>query len=268
MPPILPLIVGRMINSPFPRDNRMCKYRLLKIIFPVLISLSCSWIPSYLLAYRKVVVIEYPPLDWSINGQRLKDLGCEGKLQESCPELVTLGCDKIASPRFYVGGLQPPYVVVECIHENGDPPDKDYFRKPQGLDARYRSFAIFQDGNYKLVIKRSEFKEIFAPIESVDEALSYAMAMTSLSARYDIDPNENVVYLVRQIEETHVEETVDGFYVYLFDESDERMGCDMRSSFAVKVLVTRDGEVQEVNRQEIYKSYSCFDFGKLTLDEK
>jgi hypothetical protein len=36
---------------------------------------------------------------------------------------------------------------------------------------------------------------------------------------------------------------------------------------AVEVLVTRDGAVHEVKRQEIYRGYSCFDFGALTLDE-
>ncbi len=117
-----------------------------------------------------------------------------------------------------------------------------------------------------MIIKQSEFKAIFAPVESTDEALSYAMAMTSLSARYDIDPNANVDYLVEMIEESHAEETPDGYLVHLFD-SDRKMGCDTHSFYAVKVLVTRDGEVHEAGCQEIYRSYACFDFGVLTLDE-
>jgi len=213
-----------------------------------------------------VSVIEYPPLDWSINGQRLKDVGCEGKLQEVCAELITLGCDEISGPRFYLGGLQPPYAVMECIHESGEPPNREYFKQQPGLDTRYRSYAIFQDGDFRLIIKRSEFKEIFAPVESTDEAISYAMAMTSLSARYDIDPNANVDYLVDVIEETHAEETVDGYLVYLFDWS-HKMGCDIHPFYAVKVLVTREGDVHEVGRQEIYRGYACFDFEALTLEE-
>jgi hypothetical protein len=109
-------------------------------------------------------------------------------------------------------------------------------------------------------------QEIFAPVESTDEALSYAMAMTSLSARYDLDPNANVDYLVDLIEETHVVETPDGYLVSLFD-SDRKMGCDDHSFYAVQLLVTREGDVREVERQEIYRSYACFDFGALTLDE-
>jgi len=92
------------------------------------------------------------------------------------------------------------------------------------------------------------------------------MAMTSLEARFDINPNANVDYLVDVIEETHAEETPDGYLVYLFDWS-HKMGCDTHPFYAVKVLVTREGDVHEVERQEIYRSYSCFDYGALTLDE-
>lgn len=235
----------------------MCRFDLLRFIVPVLILASCS---------KPTTVIEYPPLDWAINGQRLLDTGCVGKLQESCSELIALGCDEIRSPRFYLGGLQPPYAVMECIHENEEPPNNEYFKQLPGLDTRYRSYAIYQDGMYRLIIKKSEFKEIFAPVESTDEAIGYAMAMTSLEARFDIDPNANVDYLVDEIQETHAEETPDGYLVHLFDWS-HKMGCDIHPFYAVKVLVTREGDVHEVERQEIYRSYSCFDFGALTLDE-
>jgi hypothetical protein len=156
----------------------------------------------------KVNVIEYPPLDWATNMQLFAEIGCVGKLPESCTELIALGCDEIRGPRFHLGGLQPPYAVMECIHGSDEPPDREYFRQPPGLDTRYRSYVIFQDGKYRLIIDKSEFKDIFAPVESTDEALSYAMAMTSLEARFDIDPNANIDYLVDMIEETHAEETL------------------------------------------------------------
>jgi len=250
----------------------MRKYNLLKFIIAVSILASCSQSPTVPLPsataplpYQKTSVIEYPPLDWSINAQRLSQTECVGKLPESCTELIALGCDEISGPGFYLGGLQPPYAVMECIHENGEPLNKEYFKQLDGLDSRYRSYAIFLDGKYRLIIKRSEFKEIFAPVESTDEAISYAMAMTSLRARFDIDPNAKVDYLVDVIEETHAEETPDGYLVYLFDWS-HKMGCDIHPFYVVKALVTRDGDVHEVERKEIYSSYACFDFEALTLD--
>lgn len=244
----------------------MPRCHLLKFVVAVLILVSCSQTPASRPPFRKVRVVDYPSLDWAINAQRLRDVGCEGKLQESCPELIALGCDEIRGPRFYLGGLQPPYTVMECIHGSDEPPNKEYFRQQPGLDTRYRSYVIFQGGKFGFIGKKSEFKAIFAPVESTDEAISYATAMTSLSARHDIDPNANVEYLVDVIEETHAEATPDGYLVYLFD-SDRKMGCADHSFYAVKVLVTRAGEVHEVERQEIYQSYSCFDYGALTLNE-
>lgn len=235
----------------------MFRLSLLKYIVPVLLLTGCS---------QPVTVIDYPPLDWSINGQRVKEVGCEGNLQENCPELVALGCDQVTTPRFFLGGLQPPYPVLECIHKPGEPRNQVYFKQVPGLDPRYRSYVLYQDGTFRLLIKQSEFKAVFAPVESAEEAVSYAMAMTSLSARFDLDPNANVKYLVDRIEETHAEETPEGYLVYLFDWS-HKMGCDIHPFYAVKVLVTREGDVYEVERQEIYKSYVCTDFDALTLDE-
>ncbi|HLO16641.1 MAG TPA: hypothetical protein VK206_17540 [Anaerolineales bacterium] len=235
----------------------MRRFYLLKFIVPVLILAGCS---------RSTTIVDYPPLDWTINGQRLREAGCTAKLQESCPELVALGCDEINGPGFYLGGLQPPYVVMECIHDHAEPPNLEYFKQLPGLDTRYRSYALYQDGTYRLLIKKSEFKKVFAPVESTDEAISYAMAMTSLGARFDLDPDANIDYLVDVIEETHAEATPDGYVVHLFDWS-HKMGCDIHPFYAVKVLVTPEGDVHEVERQEIYKSYGCFDFEALTLDE-
>jgi hypothetical protein len=234
----------------------MNRFHLLEFMVPVLILAGCSHPPT---------VIEHPPLDWTINGQGFGDVGCKGKLQESCSELIALGCDEIQGPRFHLGGLQPPYAVMECVHEEGAPPDMEHFTQLDGLDRRYRSYVIQQDGEYRLINKKSEFKEIFAPVESPAEALSYAMAMTSLGARFDIDPDANVDYLVDVVEETHAEETPDGYLVYLFDWS-HKMGCNVHPFYAVTVMVTREGDVNEVERQEIYRGYACFDFEALTLE--
>ena len=239
----------------------MRKYDLLALVIAVFILSGC-WQPS-----QKVRVIEYPPPDWTPNTQGFRDIGCEGQLTASCAALIDLGCDVIGVPGFQFGGLQPPYAVMECIHEQGEPPSSPYFKQKPGLDSRYRSYVIFEDGSYRLLIKKSEFKSVFAPIESTDEATSYAMVMTSLRSDNSIDPAAQVDYRVDVIEETHAEETSEGYLVYLFDW-DRKMGCDLHSTYAVKVLVTRAGEVQEVERQEIYRQEACTDFGVLTLDEE
>lgn len=62
------------------------------------------------------------------------------------------------------------------------------------MDTRYRSYAIYQEGEFRLIRNQSEFREIIAPVESTEEAISYAMAVTSLQARFDINPNDEIEY--------------------------------------------------------------------------
>lgn len=214
---------------------------------------------------RKPSVIEHPPLNWSLNSERIRQTGCQGQLSESCSELVALGCDEVNSPNFYTGGLDPPYVLMECIHYEGETPNPTYFRQVNGLDERLRAYAVLVDGKYRLMIKRSEFMQLFSPVESKDEAISYAMAMTALQARFDLDPEAKVEYLVDTVEETHAEETAEGYLVTLFDWS-HQMGCDTHPFFDVQVMVTGAGEVREVSRREIYRGYACFDFNSLHLE--
>lgn len=214
----------------------------------------------------KVKVIDHPPVDWAISGKRLAESGCSGVLKEDCAELIALGCDEIAAPHFYSGGLNPPYPIGECIHQGDEPPDPAYFRRPPGLDSRFRSFVVFLKDEYRLIIKQSEFREIFVPVESAEEALSYAMGMTSFWAEYSIDPNANVKYLVDVIEETYVEETPAGYVVHLFD-SDRRMGCVTDTIYAVDVLVTPEGEIEVINREAVFTRDACYDFGVLVLDQ-
>lgn len=221
---------------------------------------------------RQVQVTEYPPLDWSLNAQRIEATGCLGKLTEaraegySCQELLDLGCAEVQVPHFYAAALQPPYPFMECIHAQDKPADPVYFRQLNGLDPRYRSFAILQDGHYRLMIQKADFRETFAPVETPEEALSYAMALTGLGTRFDLQSLDGVEFMVNELSETHVEETPDGYLVYLFDWS-HQMGCDIHPFYAVTVLVTPEGEVREIARVEIYRSNACFDFEALQLEE-
>ncbi|MBN1921163.1 MAG: hypothetical protein JW892_07970 [Anaerolineae bacterium] len=232
----------------------------------VLLLASCIRLSPNPPASHTVTITEYPPLDWSVNMQHLRDSGCEGQLPASCSDLIALGCDEVQGPGFYLGGLQPLYPIMECIHANGAPPDPDFFRQPDGLDTRYRTFVIYQEGTYRYLIQKSAFRALFAPVESPEEALSFAMALTGLKARFNLNPDADVEYLVDAIAETHVEEVPEGYLVYLFDHA-HQMGCAIHPFYAVQVLVTPEGQAREVKREEIYRTEVCFDFEALTLVE-
>ena len=86
-----------------------------------------------------------------------------------------------------------------------------------------------------------ELAKLFAPIETPEEALSYAIATTGLSAVYDTDLPRSYRFLVDKIEDTHVAQTSTGYEVFLYD--DYLCGCGPHTVSLVKVQVTTEGKV-------------------------
>ncbi len=179
--------------------------------------------------------------------------------------IAALGCTEVA-PVDLFAGLTPTYPVMWCERnaELGDPPNKALFKLVGGMRPRYISYILFRNGKYSLISQESEIKTqsdmqaVFAPIESANEALSYALVVTDLEARYGLKVQDWAIYLVNKIEDTHVEQTADGFVVHLFDFSDV-ISCGRHTIYAQDVLVTRDGQVKRINREPIYAFDGCAD---------
>lgn len=137
--------------------------------------------------------------------------------------------------------------------------------KGYGGEATFRcySLVIHKDGIFQLVSTKEELRALFAPIESADEALSYALLVTEYHARYDppayhsgpCAPGglvDNLI-LVEVIEDTHVVEIEDGYEVYLFGE--EKFGCGSHPVWSVPVQVKHDGTITEGPRVKLYELY-------------
>ena len=107
----------------------------------------------------------------------------------------------------------------------------------------------------RLISTQEELREWFAPIESAEEALTYAMIATGYSAKYDpedyrlgvtdnCDPGpEFYLYFTDVLEDTHVVEVINGYHVYLFDSVD--YGCGPFPVSSVIVEVAFDGALSE-----------------------
>ena len=52
--------------------------------------------------------------------------------------------------------------------------------------SEYVRYAIMQDGQLKVLKSIADLQQAYAPIESEDEALSYALAATGLGVRYGL----------------------------------------------------------------------------------
>ncbi len=165
----------------------------------------------------------------------------------NCPEDSRPGqldCTYLESPDALLGGLQPAYPLVECQlgYDRYDPNSTPFIFDKGCLDHRWVQYAIYRDGQYQILQTFSDFQAAFAPVESRDEALSYALAVTGLQARFDLETPPEYRYEVNRIEETRVEETDSGYRVYLFSYS--VCGCGPHYFRQVAVDVTRDGQIE------------------------
>jgi hypothetical protein len=117
-------------------------------------------------------------------------------------------------------------------------------------------------------------RRAFAPIESPEEALSYAVAATGYRTKFEpeeyddmawaADLGEAVIYeyFTDELEDTHVVETGDGYVVYLFEFSP--ISCSPYPVWSVPVEVRTDGTVTELDdiRVKLYQDsnlWICID---------
>lgn len=168
--------------------------------------------------------------------------------------LGRLGCEQIRPVGDALGGLQPAYPMRACLAlRTGDQPlaEGDFIYRDGCLMAEYVRYVILQDGQLRVLKSLADLQQVYAPIESEEEALSYALAASGLGVRYGITAQRNLRYFVDQLEDTHVETLPQGYRVHLFDY--KLCGCGPHPTYAVQVLVTSDGQVQELSREKIYE---------------
>jgi hypothetical protein len=163
------------------------------------------------------------------------------------------------------GGLEPNYPTAYCYidWESGDNVNQ-CLRESGGFIRICEQVMVYLDGTFQLIGTREKLRDLFAPIESADEALSYALLATGYSAKYesedyrlavpgDCDPGPNRYrYYVDVLEDTHVVEVENGYQVHLFDS--QVFGCGPHPVWSVIVQVNQDGTISsEYSRTVLFE---------------
>lgn len=168
--------------------------------------------------------------------------------------LGQLGCEQIRPPGELLGALQPAYPMRLCLvlRNASQRLDKgEYVYREGCLMSEYVRYVIQKDGELAVLKSLADLQQTYAPIETENEALSYALAATGLGVRYGMTAQRDLRYFVDQLEDTNVRSVPEGYQVRLFDY--KLCGCGPHPTFAVDVLVTRDGQIQELGREKIYE---------------
>lgn len=147
-----------------------------------------------------------------------------------------------------LGGLGPATPIAECWYYPTRHPggDQDPFQAPRlynhgCLMPVYVRYVIYREGQFELVQDQAGMQAAFAPVESPEEALSYALVSTRLAAYYDLQREPGYRYFVDHLEDTRVAETGDGYGMNLYYY--QVCGCGPHTTSIVNVQVSREGEL-------------------------
>jgi hypothetical protein len=193
-------------------------------------------------------LINHPKPNLNINQAIYEKLDCDPSsgCRAEGAELASLGCEFIQPADSMLGGLSPSYPIAQCS-----------WRLETGSEGLYSDYcgpgyssglAVLQDGRYQLVKSASDLRDLYAPIESEDEALSFAILATGLRPAWyeSLSPEgkndyPGLVFLTEQLEDTHVTKGEDGYTVRLYHT--EGCGCSSHPTSAADILVTVDGHI-------------------------
>jgi hypothetical protein len=231
-------------------------------------SISCSiWdadgIPASPIS-SKPHFVDHPAQQAGFDTSILEDAGCKARFPRNAKpsvecdadsSLAGFGCDHLLVYQTDTGaGLDPAHALVATCHHHAD--SESLYQV-----GSLRVGHIFKiDGGYTLVNAPSKMKELFAPIESSAEALSYAQLLTGLRAEYKFRPGLGErVFLQEVIQDSHVTEIDHGYYVHLYHTP--TLGCGPYITSEVGVIVGRDGTITWMEATPVYVDLHglCFD---------
>jgi hypothetical protein len=211
---------------------------------------ALSSAPSVVVAARPPTSARNTRFDAKVDIAPFLAAGCiqaggEGLL---CPGLddagPALGCEQPLDVNDLLAGLTPRVAIAEC--------KGDFFGVVEvGCMRRwYRRYVVASEGRLETVRTPSAFVKRFAPVDSPEEALAFALALTNTEAFFTIAiPNDAVLY-PGHFEPTSVEKVDAGYLVHLFHYV--ACGCGPHDELAVDFLVTRAGDAKEVASRPVW----------------
>ena len=175
--------------------------------------------------------------------------------------LAAFGCNDILIPSNLISGINPPYPIAICqidLRSGATNPEieseierGEYIYPLGGLSGSYIRYVIFQDGEYRLIKTEDEFRTVYAPIESPEEALSYVLAVTRYSASYGMEYDPTMEYEVRTLEDTYVTSESDGYILHLYFH--QFYGCGPHWTSAVDVHISFEGVIKEIGQTQVFR---------------
>ena len=214
------------------------------------------WLAIYLLislsaCQNKPEFINHPPPTLAVSMDVFSDATLFAKF----------GCDEIQAPSSLIGGLDPPNPIAICAMKYIPGEGREEFAAEiesgqflyytGGLFGSYVRYITYQNGEFIILKTEEDFRKLFAPVESPEEALSYVLAVKNLSAYYGLQYDPAYEYEVDTIEDTYIIPDGDGYLVHVFH--DQPFGCGPHWTSEVDVHVSVEGNIEQRSARQIFR---------------
>lgn len=215
-----------------------------------------------------VIILNHEEPDLQVDFSPFESLGCNklsGSHWYECREnslAFKIGCTSLAENKL-LGGLTPNYPIADCGYffpekeplEGVDVPTTECFSATVMINGTSCSRQIiFKDDTYLLIKNFDDFKTLFAPVESPEEALAFALITGDYSAEYGQTKKDSYIYYVQKLEDTFIDKVIGGYIVHIFYTP--VIGCGPFETESVELKVTYDGDVEEIDRYPVYRDPS------------
>jgi hypothetical protein len=157
-------------------------------------------------------------------------------------------------------GINGQYVATCASSFVDEDQPRDGYLYRVGCAFRKNSAHIFKvDDNFQLISNPGELRKFFGRIESAEEALTFAQAMTGLTAQLSFEYDETLLYFQENITGTRVTEVDEGYLINLFHFN--ICSCEPWISSQVMLQVSHDGEVTWLETIPLWMTtgFSCAD---------
>jgi hypothetical protein len=153
-------------------------------------------------------------------------------------------CGEYSRPDDLLGALSPKTPITACDALGRGLEVKGIYRSGCRL-ATWHRYVVADGKKLELIDSKEAFVKRFAPVETPAEALAFAVALTESKALFKIELPPNAQLFLKTIDPTSVTPVAEGFKVRLYGY--QFCGCGPHNHLAVDYLVTRAGEVRELD---------------------
>jgi hypothetical protein len=200
--------------------------------------ISCSL--SQINPFKRV--IDHPQPEIVVDNSFFQNLGCF-ESTDCLPEAIKnnpYAIESIYPVTDLYGGLNPAYpvAIANSVRFAGEEEVPAVF-KDKCMGTFYNRYLVMID-EMRLIESVEQLKELYAPIENEDEALSFAIAVTGYSALYDLNGKLTYKFYQNPLEESYSRLDGNQFTVHLFN--DFLCGCSPHIVQSIDVTVSQEGE--------------------------